>query len=122
MRILAAVSIVCATAMFAADEKHEAHARLLDLLGKEFRFDPSATGDEEDGHGSDEDVVILPRFDVHPMPEGIEEAVDKAHHAAELEKFSWKHGGTILNVKGRMKIQFKYNPDHNGIDLLSFSW
>jgi hypothetical protein len=41
------------------------------------------------------------------------------------ESFSWKEGGTILKKEGRKvttEVKWKFNPERNAMDILSFSW
>jgi hypothetical protein len=124
MRLPVLIVLVCSTVAFAADERDTAATRMAKLLKEEFTFQPPEEPAPETVEAIDPstDVVVLPLFRTFALPRGAVEAIEAGRIRAEKEKFSWKHGGTILKLRPNVELKFKYNPEHNGIDLLNFSW
>jgi len=123
MHFLTVITMVCATTVIAADESGGMSLRIAEVLERESHYEPKkeASGTE----APDDEVLVLPTLFVHPPPKGLEEAVEAHQRKVGYEKFSWAHGGTILKKEDwplPFDLKFKYNPEHNGIDLLSFSW
>jgi len=94
----------------------EVHTTLSEELKREFKYEPqpevvqSPTGSE---------VIVLPRFEVRDFRKGADRAMREERKKKEDEKFSWKKGGTILNL-GPAKVMFKYDPETNLLYLLRF--
>ena len=123
MRSLAVLLILCVTTVLAAEEVAPRSLHLRERMKQEFHFDPAANADQEArSRELEDDVVILPQFNVVGPRRGLDRAVAEARLRAGEEHFTWKHGGTILKLGNKVEIKFKYNPDHNGIDLLNWSW
>ena len=127
MRLPILIALWCALQAFAAEKAPTARARMAAMFNEEFKFDPGLDRkpDQDLAIPTDDDVVVLPSVSVREPFHGVDKAIEEAIARAGLEHFTWKHGGTIHTFERlplRPKIEFKYNPDHNGIDLLNFSW
>jgi len=76
---------------------------------------------------ADNELVVLPELPVvgRPAP-GIDRAVEEAQRAARTEAFTWKDGGTIMQIKGKkVTLELKVVPSRwnpGSFDLLSLSW
>lgn len=102
-------------------------AKLLEELKREFTFKPEPREQESINNPVDpgDDVLVLPDFRVTERGRDADKAVYEQRERLEREKFSWKHGGTLLKLNKvplKPELKWKYNPEHNGIDILSFSW
>ncbi|HUG10006.1 MAG TPA: hypothetical protein VMM36_03285 [Opitutaceae bacterium] len=125
MRFLAMITLASVTSAMAAGEPERSVSWLTRVLTEDFKFQPNQDSalDIMEAHDPEEGIFVLPEFKVTSnLPRGLEAAVESKRLAVEAEKFSWKHGGTILKLRSNVKLKFKYNPEHNGIDLLSISW
>ena len=127
MRLPILIALSCVLQVPAADEPPTARDRMATLFKKEFKFDASLTRkpDETLPIPEEGDVVVLPLVAVHEPFRGADKAIEEATLRAELGHFTWKHGGTIHTFERlplQPRIGFKYNPEHNGIDILNFSW
>jgi hypothetical protein len=125
MHSIATITFACVTTAIVAGEPERNAAWLTQVLAADFKFQPvqSAPMDVLDTHEPEEGTVVLPEFKVTSRnPRGLESALKERRLAIETEKFSWKHGGTIVKLRSNVELKFKYNPEHNGIDLLSISW
>jgi hypothetical protein len=70
-------------------------------------------------------LLVLPELKVIEPRQKVALAVREDRERLEREEFSWRHGGTIRKFErlpGKPVLMWKYNPEHNGIDLLNFSW
>jgi hypothetical protein len=125
MRSLAMITFACVAIAIAAGEPEKSVSWLTQVLKADFKFQPvqDSAIDIIEAHEPEEGTVVLPEFKVTAsLPKGVEAAIQNRRLAIEAEKFSWKHGGTILKLRSNVELKFKYNPKHDGIDLLSISW
>jgi len=102
-------------------------ARLLEELRKEFTFQPrpAETDEAKRSLESGGEAVVLPDYHFVETPHDPEPAIREYRGILEREEFSWRHGGTIKNLDRlpfKPALMWKYNPEHDGIDLLRFSW
>jgi hypothetical protein len=119
------ITFACVAIAIAAGEPEKSVSWLTQVLTEDFKFQPvqSSTVDIMEAHEPEEGTVVLPEFKVTSRnPRGLETALKERRLAIETEKFSWKHGGTIVKLRSNVELKFKYNPKHDGIDLLSISW
>lgn len=122
--LIAYLCVLNATVVIAAGPVSK---RMTERFKEEFRFEPAEIREDPDAtpDPADPDTVVLPTLFVRPWALGIDKAVEESERRIERENFSWKHGGTIYRFggpRGSLELKFKYNPEHNGIDLLNFSW
>jgi len=101
--------------------------RLLEELKKEFIFEPKPVGPASTGDDRQENsgAVVLPDYVVVEVPPDPERAIRDYREILERDQFTWRHGGTIRKFERfpfKPELKWKYNPEHNGIDLVSFSW
>lgn len=127
------IALLCAAQALPAGEHGSAGERMAELFNQEFKYDPEAyrrarERDLEVTQRADEaggETVTLPTMIVRDRSRRAAEAVDRQRVRIEDEEFDWRDGGTIRKWEGRFlnpELRFKYNPEHNGIDLLNFSW
>lgn len=120
-------AITLAATALDASEPGRMRAKLFEELKREFTFEPepvkrdSAGDDVQDNTGA----VVLPDHHVVDVPPDPEQAIREYRGILERDEFTWRHGGTIRKLERfpfKPGLKWKHNPEHNGIDLLSFSW
>jgi hypothetical protein len=123
--ILLCVAVAAATP--GASEPGGMRARMLEELKREFKFQPPSDGADSPGgpaptpHG----VLVLPELSVSEQRRDVALAIREDRERLVHEEFSWRHGGTIRklgHLPFKPTLMWRYNPEHNGIDLLNFSW
>ena len=124
--------LVCGAIAFAAtamdaSEPDGMRAKLHEKLRREFTFQlptdmARATEESADAvHG----ILVLPELNVIESRQGLEIVLREQRDRFEREEFSWRHGGTIKKLERlpfKPTLIWRYSPEHNGIDLLKFSW
>jgi hypothetical protein len=125
--ILLCGALAAITSGLHATEPGSMRARLLEELKREFKFEPPGERAEIPDapttapHG----VIVLPELSVTEARRNVALAVREDRERLERDEFSWRHGGTIKKLEKlpfKPTLMWKYNPEHNGIDLVNFSW
>ena len=129
MRSVLMIALLYPAVALAADGRLSVAQHMTERFRREFKFDASLARveTEQDAATSEPDgeVLVLPTVIVQSRYHGAAAAIEEAKLRAGEESFTWGHGGTIVKGRGGWlspDIKFKYNPLHNGIDLLNFSF
>jgi hypothetical protein len=124
--ILRCIAVAIATTTVGTSEPGSMRARLLEELKVEFTYQPTPVDrDRAAAQQDSEGAVVLPDYHVVEDPRDPTRAIREYRDILEREDFTWRHGGTIKRLERlpfRPALMWKYNPEHDGIDLLSFSW
>jgi len=129
MRLGAAVLALLAPAAFAADagsgEAQPMHSQITAVI-REHLAQPSKQTPEPKGTGAAPgDTVVMPAFKVTDNFRKLDQAVDAFQRKLDSEKFTLRDGGAYKTIEGKKtttELEFRYNAEHNGIELLRISW
>lgn len=130
MKLLLIFPLIGVTGLLAsADpvEKPSMRARLAGEIKKLVSYAPPALKEPAAPllpTPSDELVVLEP-FVVTTRVDAFAHKIEERQQEVLGERFTFKHGGTILKVEGKTvttEVKLSYDPAHDGWDILSFSW
>ena len=129
MRHAAAVLALLAPSALGADaggaEAPPMHSQITAII-KELIAQPSKQSPEAKGAGAASgDTVVMPAFKVTDNFRKLDQAVDDFQRKLDSEKFTWRDGGAYRRIEGKKtttELEFRYNAEHNGIELLRISW
>ncbi|MCC6415762.1 MAG: hypothetical protein IT582_07630 [Opitutaceae bacterium] len=96
-------------------------------ISREFSYDPPAPTETAGlaEAAPDDNVVLLPSFTVSEsrFSRDVERAVAKAQWKLEEQRFDWKNGGTIKELKlGGKTIEIGVWPNGPSLTLLQIKW
>lgn len=127
LRALLVLVIAAAGTLAASEPAKEAspRANLSRDLRQQYPYAPRDAAEKPVAVASGEDVVAMAPFRVFGGYRAVDRAIEDGRSKAKSDAFTPQNGGTILKKEGKRvttELKIKFNPIHNGFDILSFSW